>query len=161
MAGERLPVPQRPYAQRGQVVPADDRERTGSPARLPVLRAGGTAGGGCAMMEFGYARTSTDDQANSIDAQRAALTAAGCERIFADPGQSGRKASRPEFDRMLGQLRACDRVTVTRLDRLSRSVRDLMALSERFRAEDVDLRILDTGVDTSTAMGKLFYTILA
>ena len=75
---------------------------------------------------IGYARVSTDDQ--DLTNQRAELHAAGCTRIFAEK-ITGAHAKRPELGRMLDHLRAGDVVTVTRLDRLARSTRDLLDIA--------------------------------
>ena len=75
-------------------------------------------------MIFGYARVSTKTQArdgNSLDAQQAALTAAGAEKIYTDTF-TGTKMDRPEWDRLRAQLWRGDVLIVTRLDRLARSV---------------------------------------
>jgi len=81
-------------------------------------------------MIIGYARVSTDDQ--SLDAQTDALTAAGAGKLFADK-ISGSKRERPELDRMLEQLRDGDVVTVTKYDRLARSLKDLLEIVEMIR----------------------------
>ena len=75
-------------------------------------------------MLSGYARVSTDDQDTA--AQVAALKAAGCERIFREKASGGRW-DRPKFLRLLKQLRTGDVVVVWKLDRLSRSLRDVRA----------------------------------
>ena len=74
---------------------------------------------------IGYARVSTDDQDTA--AQVAALKAAGCERIFREKASGGRW-DRPQFLRLLHQLRAGDVVVVWKLDRLSRSLRDVLTI---------------------------------
>ena len=74
-------------------------------------------------MLIGYARVSTDDQ--DTVAQVAALSAAGCERIFREKASGGRW-DRPQFLRLLNQLRSGDVVVVWKLDRLSRSLRDVL-----------------------------------
>ena len=79
---------------------------------------------------IGYARVSTRGQ--DLDAQRAALGAAGCVRIFEEKA-SGAKRDRPELARMLDHLRAGDVVTITRLDRLARSTGDLLNIAERIK----------------------------
>ena len=79
-------------------------------------------------MNFGYARVSTDDQATS--AQLDALRAAGCERMFEETASGGRW-DRPELHRMLDQLRQGDVVIVWKLDRLSRSLKDLLSIMEK------------------------------
>ena len=79
-------------------------------------------------MQLGYARVSTDDQATA--AQLDALRAAGCGRVFEERASGGRW-DRPELHRMLDQLRQGDVVVVWRLDRLSRSLKDLLSIMEK------------------------------
>jgi len=79
-------------------------------------------------MRIGYARVSTDDQDTA--AQVAALKAAGCERIYREKASGGRW-DRPELHRLLDQLRKGDVLVVWKLDRLSRSLRDVLTLMER------------------------------
>jgi DNA invertase Pin-like site-specific DNA recombinase len=74
-------------------------------------------------MKYGYARVSTDDQ--SVDAQVRQLTKAGCKKVFREVA-SGTKTDRVQLRRLLDQLEAGDVLTVTRLDRLARSTRDLL-----------------------------------
>ena len=92
-----------------------------------------------ARMFIGYARVSTRGQ--DLDAQRAALGAAGCVRIFEEKA-SGAKRDRPELARMLDHLRAGDVVTITRLDRLARSTADLLNIAERIKEAGAGLRSL-------------------
>ncbi len=109
-------------------------------------------------MRIGYGRVSTRDQ--NPDAQRDALTAAACDQVFIDK-TSGKLASRPELDRaLLSANRAGDQVVVTKLDRLGRSMEHLITLSANLQARGVDLVVLDQGIDTSTAVGKMFFHIL-
>ncbi len=109
-------------------------------------------------MRIGYGRVSTRDQ--NPDAQRDALTAAACDQVFIDK-TSGKLASRPELDRaLLSANRAGDQVVVTKLDRLGRSLEHLITLSANLQARGVDLVVLDQGIDTSTAVGKMFFHIL-
>lgn len=83
---------------------------------------------------FGYARVSTTGQ--TTDLQHDALRKAGCDRIFTDTA-SGAKAHRPELDHMLDMLRDGDTVIVWRLDRLGRSVQNLVELMNRFQTMHV------------------------
>ena len=108
-------------------------------------------------MRIGYGRVSTRDQ--NPDAQRDALAAAGCERVFIDKA-SGKLARRPELDRALLVTRAGDQLVVTKLDRLGRSLAHLIDLSKNLQARNVDLVVLDQGIDTSTAVGRMFFQIL-
>jgi DNA invertase Pin-like site-specific DNA recombinase len=113
------------------------------------------------MAKIGYARVSTDDQ--RPEAQRERLTDAGCDPdlIFTDIGASGAKASRPEWDRCRAQLRRGDILIAVRLDRIGRSVRNLIDVIQELDALGVDLVLTEQGIDTRTAMGRMLFTILA
>jgi DNA invertase Pin-like site-specific DNA recombinase len=109
-------------------------------------------------VKIGYGRVSTRDQ--NPDAQRDALTAAGCDQIFVDKA-SGKLARRPGLDKaLLSASRAGDQLVVTKLDRLGRSLEHLIALSKDLQENKVDLVVLDQGIDTSTAIGRMFFQIL-
>jgi DNA invertase Pin-like site-specific DNA recombinase len=109
-------------------------------------------------MRIGYSRVSTRDQ--NPDAQHDALTAAGCEQIFVDK-ISGKLARRPEPDKaLLVARRPGDQLVVTKLDRLGRSLEHLIDLSAQLQERGVDLVVLDQKIDTSTAMGRMFFQIL-
>jgi DNA invertase Pin-like site-specific DNA recombinase len=110
------------------------------------------------MARIGYARVSTRDQ--HPEAQTDALTAAGCERLFVDKA-SGKLARRPELDKALDFLRRGDELTITKLDRLGRSLRNLLDLAADLDKRGVDLKVLHQGIDTSTPGGRLFFHILA
>lgn len=110
-------------------------------------------------MIIGYARVSTEDQNPQL--QQDALEKAGCERVYTDVGCSGAKASRPELDRMLDALRDGDVVVVWRLDRLGRSVSNLVELVNGFDAKGVQFRSLTEGIDTTTPTGRLVFHIFA
>ncbi|MEU5760210.1 recombinase family protein [Nocardia sp. NPDC047648] len=109
-------------------------------------------------MRIGYGRVSTRDQ--HPEAQHDALTAAECDQIFVDKA-SGKLASRPELDKaLLSANRKGDPLVVTKLDRLGRSLENLIELSKTLEARSVDLVVLDQNIDTSTAMGRMFFQIL-
>ena len=109
-------------------------------------------------MRVGYGRVSTRDQ--HAESQQDALTAAGCEPIYIDKA-SGKLASRPQLDRaLLSANRAGDQLVITRLDRLGRTLGNLITLSAEMDARGVDLVVLDQGIDTSTALGRMFFQIL-
>lgn len=108
-------------------------------------------------MRIGTARVSTRDQ--HPEAQLDALRAAGCEQVFTDRA-SGKLARRPELDKALLVLRSGDQLVVTKLDRLGRSLEHLIALSKQLQERGVDLVVLDQGIDTSTAVGRMFFQIL-
>ena len=109
-------------------------------------------------MIIGYARVSTDDQ--SLDSQTDALSKAGAERVFADR-ISGSKRSRPELDKMLEQLRDGDVVTVTKYDRLARSLKDLMEIVETISERGAGFRSLAEDIDTTTPAGRLVFHVFA
>jgi DNA invertase Pin-like site-specific DNA recombinase len=106
---------------------------------------------------IGYARVSTADQEPAL--QLDALKAAGCVKVFTDKA-SGALDRRPQLDRLLDQLRPGDTVVVWRLDRLGRSLRHLIALSEDLQERKVCLRSLQESIDTTTANGRLFFKIM-
>ena len=110
-----------------------------------------------ARVRIGYGRVSTRDQ--NPDSQRDALAAAGCDKILVDRA-SGKLARRPELDKAFLVARAGDRLVVTKLDRLGRSLEHLIALSKELQARDVNLVVLDQGIDTATAVGRMFFQIL-
>jgi DNA invertase Pin-like site-specific DNA recombinase len=105
-------------------------------------------------MLIGYARVSTDDQ--NLDLQRDALQAAGCERVFEDM-VSGARADRTGLITLMSMLRAGDTVVIWRLDRLGRSLKNLIELVERLEAAKVGLRSLQESIDTTSSGGKLVF----
>ncbi len=109
-------------------------------------------------MIIGYARVSTEDQ--NLDGQLDALKAAGAEKIFADK-ITGAARSRPELDRLLDQLRAGDVVTVTKYDRLARSLRDLLDIVDTIQAHGAGFRSLAEDIDTTTPAGRLVFHVFA
>lgn len=109
-------------------------------------------------MRIGYGRVSTRDQ--NPDSQRDALAAAHCDEIFID-NASGKLASRPELDKaLLVAKRVGDKLVITKLDRLGRSLEHLIVLARDLKTRGVDLVVLDQGVDTSTPAGRMFFQIL-
>lgn len=105
----------------------------------------------CAMLT-GYARVSTDDQDSA--AQVKALKAAGCERIYRERASGGRW-DRPELHRLLDQLRKGDVLVVWKLDRLSRSLRDVLMIMERLAEAKAAFRSLTEAIDTTTPAGRM------
>jgi DNA invertase Pin-like site-specific DNA recombinase len=110
------------------------------------------------MMLIGYARTSTLEQVAGLEAQKEALKALGCERMYQE--QVSSVAPREALREALSYCREGDTLVVTKLDRLARSVRHLGELMEALEARGVALRVLDLGLDTSTATGKLMLNVL-
>jgi DNA invertase Pin-like site-specific DNA recombinase len=110
------------------------------------------------MTTYGYARVSTDGQ--TLDAQIAALTAAGAKKIFSEK-QSGAKTDRAALSRALAALSAGDVLMVTRLDRLARSTRDLLNVLATVSERGAGFRSLsDQWADTTTPHGRLMLTVL-
>jgi DNA invertase Pin-like site-specific DNA recombinase len=103
---------------------------------------------------IGYARISTDDQ--NLALQHDALTAAGCEKIYEDR-ISGARAERPGLTLALEVARAGDTLVVWRLDRLGRSLKDLIALAERLEQRKVGLKSLKEALDTASSGGRLIF----
>jgi len=105
-------------------------------------------------MLIGYERVSTDDQ--NLSLQHDALKAAGCDRIFADK-LSGVKADRPGLKEAFDYVRPGDTLVVWRLDRLGRSLKDLIALVEELEGRGIGLRSLQEHLDTTTSGGMLIF----
>lgn len=110
-------------------------------------------------MKIGYARVSTEEQ--NLDRQLDILKQAGCNRIYEEK-VSGIKKSRPELNKMLDQIRTGDVIIISDLTRLSRSVKDLFSLVEQIEEKGANIKsIKESWVDTTTAQGKLMFTIFA
>jgi DNA invertase Pin-like site-specific DNA recombinase len=109
-------------------------------------------------MKVGYARTSSIDQLAGFEVQLAELKAVGCEKIFCE--QVSCVAVRAQLQAAIEFVRENDVVVVTQLDRLARSVADLMSIIQRLEQKKVGLRILNLGIDTHTPTGKLMLTVL-
>jgi DNA invertase Pin-like site-specific DNA recombinase len=107
-------------------------------------------------MLVGYARVSTDDQDLSL--QRDALMAVGCERLFTDT-MSGAKAERPGLAEVLDFCRPGDTLVVWRLDRLGRSLTNLIELLNLLSEKGIGFRSLSEQIDTTTSGGKLIFHI--
>ncbi|SIT96836.1 Site-specific DNA recombinase [Epilithonimonas bovis DSM 19482] len=109
-------------------------------------------------MKFGYARVSTKDQ--NLSLQIEALEKAGCEKIFQEK-ISGSTKNRPELDKMITHLRKDDILFVWRLDRLGRSLKNIIDLVLSLSEKGVVIKGISDGVDTSTSSGRLFLNIMA
>lgn len=108
------------------------------------------------MAMIGYCRVSTDQQ--SLAVQIDALKAAGCEKVFEETA-SGAQRERPELARMLGYVRAGDVVAVHRLDRLARSLKQLIDTVETLAERGVGFCSLTENLDTRTAGGMLVFHV--
>lgn len=109
-------------------------------------------------MLVGYARTSTVEQRAGFDAQIAALRDAGCEKVFQE--QVSSVGARRQLDAAVDFAREGDILVVTKLDRLARSVANLLEIVTRLQGKGVSLRILAMGLDTGTATGRMMLTIV-
>jgi len=110
-----------------------------------------------ASMLLGYARVSKGDQQTAP--QLRALKDAGCQKIFEESASGGRW-DRPELQRVLGQLREGDTLVVWKLDRLSRSLKDLLLILEKVEAAGAKFRSLTEAVDTSGPAGRMVMQML-
>ena len=106
---------------------------------------------------IGYARVSTADQ--NLDAQTAALEAAGCTMVRTETGDAATLAGRPELRTILDFIHPGETLVVTRIDRLARSMRDLQTIVATLK-KGAHLAATEQPVDTSTAAGKAFFDML-
>ena len=109
-------------------------------------------------MIVAYARTSTAEQEAGLEAQLRDLKSAGAEKIFSE--QASSMAARAQLTAALDFVREGDVFVITKLDRLARSMGDLMDITRRLEAKGVALRILAMNLDTSTPTGKLMMNVL-
>src|SRR5919204_1365849 len=110
------------------------------------------------MAIYGYARVSTRDQ--DLAAQGAELMVAGCAKVFKEK-ISGAKTDRPELVKAIGRLEPGDVLVVTRLDRLARSMRDLLNVLDEVGKRGAGFKSLkDAWADTTTPHGRLMLTVL-
>lgn len=110
------------------------------------------------VMDVGYIRCSTAKQ--ELEVQRQKMRDAGVDAVYEDFAESGAKLGREGLEKALAAVREGDRLTVVKVDRLSRSLRDLLELVEGLEKRGVSFRALDQGFDTSTIEGKLLLSIL-
>ena len=109
-------------------------------------------------MLIGYARVSTQDQ--NLELQRDALNKAGCKKIFEDK-ISGARADRPGLVMALEILREEDTLVVWKLDRLGRSVKQLVGLVSDLQKQGIQFKSLTDSIDTSTPSGRFFFHVMA
>ncbi|MDQ0198684.1 recombinase family protein [Neobacillus ginsengisoli] len=110
------------------------------------------------MARVGYARVSTQEQ--SLDMQIDALEKAGCEKIFKEK-ISGTKDDRKELKKCLDYLRKGDVLVVYKLDRLGRSTRKLLEITDELELRGIDFISVNDNMDTTTAIGKAMFRMLA
>ena len=111
-------------------------------------------------MKVGYARTSTLDQTAGLQAQINELEATGCEKVFREQ-LSSVDALRAQLEAAIDYVREDDKLIVTKLDRLARSVADLVEIERRLHAKGTALKVLNPGLDTSTSTGRLSFNVIA
>lgn len=109
-------------------------------------------------MKIGYARVSTKDQ--NLSLQLDALEKDGCEKIFQETSTGG-NADREELKKLLEHLREGDLIVIWKLDRLGRSLRDLVNLVTDIQAKGAGLKSLNDSIDTTTPQGKLTFHLFA
>jgi len=107
-------------------------------------------------LKIGYARVSSDDQ--NLDLQFDALKKAGCKKVF-DDRITGAKAARPGLDKLMEIAREGDVIVVWRLDRLGRSLKNLIELVNRLEKEGIGLSSIQEKIDTKSSSGKLIFHI--
>jgi DNA invertase Pin-like site-specific DNA recombinase len=109
-------------------------------------------------MKIGYARVSTDDQ--NLDLQRDALQQAGCSVIYEETA-SGKNAARPELEQCRKALRPGDTLVVWRLDRLGRSLHDLVQIVSELEQKGIGFESITERIETENAAGKLVFHVFA
>ena len=109
-------------------------------------------------MKIGYGRTSTVEQVAGLDAQERELRAAGADKVFTERVSS--VAKRAQLEAAIEFCRDGDVLVVTKLDRLARSMADLVAITSRLKAKGVELQVLAMNLDTTTPTGKLMLNLM-
>lgn len=110
-------------------------------------------------MKYGYARVSTDDQDPAL--QLEALKKADCVETFTDHGISGTARKRPALGRLLKKLQPGDTLTVWKLDRLGRSVRDVVNLLHELHGRGIEFQSVTEAIDTKTPIGRAMVHMVA
>lgn len=113
--------------------------------------------GGRQGRRIGYGRVSTAHQTEAQ--QQAQLEVAGCDAIHTETISSGRK-DRPVLAQVLAELQAGDTLVICKLDRLARSLQELLAIAADLEARGINLQVLDQAIDTSTPTGRLLFQLL-
>ena len=109
-------------------------------------------------MNYGYARVSTDEQTPAL--QLASLSKAGCKTVFKDDGLSGATTERPALRRCLKKIGAGETLIVWKLDRLGRSMRDLISMLDELKRRKVKFRSLTEHIDTDTPTGRAMWQMI-
>jgi DNA invertase Pin-like site-specific DNA recombinase len=111
-------------------------------------------------MKIGYARTSTIEQVAGFEAQIRDLKACGCDKIFQEQ-LSSVDSKRPQLEAAIDYCRDGDVLVCTKLDRLARSVADVVTIERRLNDRSAALHVMDPAMDTSTPAGRLTFNVLA
>ena len=115
-----------------------------------------------APVKYGYARTSSEDQSNSIETQNAALLAAGCDVVRHEQVSGASIEGRRELQTLLEFMRADDVLIVTKLDRLARNTVDMLTLIQQLGERGIGFRSsAEPWADTTSPAGKLMLTVMA
>lgn len=109
-------------------------------------------------MLIGYARVSTQDQ--HLDLQLKSLTEVGCEKVFQDK-VSGKKLEKTGLIEAISHLRKGDTLVVWKLDRLGRSVKQLVTLIDQLNKQEIQFKSITDSIDTSTSSGRFFFHVMA
>ena len=110
------------------------------------------------QMKIGYARVSTEDQ--NLDSQIDALKKEGCDDIFSEK-VSGASSEREALKKVLTMLREGDTLVVYKLDRLGRTVKQLVSLIEQFQEKGIQFKSIKDTIDTATPNGRFFFHIMS
>ena len=111
------------------------------------------------MTTYAYARTSSLEQQAGLTDQITRLTASGCDKVFSEQVSATDMAARKEWSSLLSCLKHGDSVVITKIDRLARSISNMVEISETLKNKGVSLRILDMNIDTTTPTGTLMFNI--
>jgi DNA invertase Pin-like site-specific DNA recombinase len=134
-----------------------DRSTGDGPMTMILNRAATAPASPASGRRVGYGRVSTEQQSEAQ--QRAQLQAAGCEVINTETISSGRK-DRPGLALVLSELQPGDTLVVCKLDRLARSLQELLAIAADLEARQINLQVLDQAIDTTTPTGRLLFQLL-
>lgn len=110
-------------------------------------------------MKIGYARVSTKHQRESLDQQIAELKTAGCKEIYSEI-ISGVNSKRPELTKLLDRIQSGNTLVITRIDRLGRSLKDLIAIISRLKEQSINFLSIKEQIDTGTDIGMLMFNLM-
>lgn len=110
-------------------------------------------------MDYGYARTSSLEQQAGLNDQVARLKAAGCDSVVAEQVSATDMEARTEWTALMASLKAGDTVSITKIDRVARSISDMVGITKALNDIGASIRILDMNIDTKTPTGALMLNI--